>query len=461
MPNKRSTQNRHTQAVIIIHGIGEQRPMATLRSFVDAVLPKPEEGGEKYFSKPDMLSNSYELRKLQNRSQPRTHFFEYYWAYQVEGTKFEHIRAWLKTLLWRKPGSVPRQLMLLWLISWILIVIALTAAVLGIGTITDQLTALFPRVASLMNRYAAFSPWLVSALSAALLGMINYFVFQYVGDVARYLTPLPSNIKLRQAIRAQGVDLLKRIHEQGEYERVIVVGHSLGSIIAYDILKLLWEEYKEEYKLPRISQQEALAHLEEVGDCLQQGVPGITVSHYQEAQVNLWKEMRSLGNPWLVTDLITLGSPLAHAALVLASDETDLKARQRQRELPTDPPVEEIEKVHGQDRRCYSYRVWDGYGEERDIKLRAVHHGGHFAFTRWTNFYFPGDLAGGPITVFGPGVRNIPVATGNSFIDRTIRSHTNYWNKAVIKQDAKSSSVSELVKALDLQNRAYFTDEQD
>ena len=34
------SQDRITQAVVIIHGIGEQRPMDTLRSFVDAVLPE-------------------------------------------------------------------------------------------------------------------------------------------------------------------------------------------------------------------------------------------------------------------------------------------------------------------------------------------------------------------------------------------------------------------------------------
>lgn len=442
MPEAKAPKKRYTQAVIIIHGIGEQRPMQTLRSFVDSVLPEPEQGGEKYFSKPDTLSNLFELRKLQDRSQPRTHFFEYYWAYQVEGTTFGHIRAWLATLLLRKPKTVPKELRTLWFISWLLLIVAFLAAALGIGASIRQLTAELPL-------------W-VSGMSAALFGLIHGFVFLFVGDVARYLTPLPSNIKLRQAIRAEGINLLKSIHEEGEYDRVILVGHSLGSFIAYDILKHLWQEYKEEYKLPQKSNQEALARLEEIGDCLQKGVAGVTVQEYMGAQVALWKEMRSLGNPWLVTDLITLGSPLAHAVLVLASDEEDLRERQRQRELPTDPPVAEIETSHSQERSCYSYIVWDKYGENKDIKLRAVHHGGLFAFTRWTNLYFPGDLAGGPITMFGPGVRNIPVDSGNVLTDRTIRSHLCYWDKHAMTNKAKSSSLSELVKVLDLKNAVYF-----
>ena len=93
---------RISQAVVFIHGIGEQRPMDTLRGFVDAVLPEPE-SGEKYFSKPDRMSESFELRKLQDRSQPRTHFFEYYWAHKVKGTTMRHLVSWFSSLLLRWP----------------------------------------------------------------------------------------------------------------------------------------------------------------------------------------------------------------------------------------------------------------------------------------------------------------------------------------------------------------------
>lgn len=98
MAVKKTAQKRHTQAVIVIHGMGEQRPMDTIRGFVDAVLPEPLQGGEKFFSRPDVLSELFELRVLQNRSQPRTHFDEYYWAYKVSGTTFSHINSWLSTL---------------------------------------------------------------------------------------------------------------------------------------------------------------------------------------------------------------------------------------------------------------------------------------------------------------------------------------------------------------------------
>ena len=53
---------RPRQAVVLIHGIGEQRPMATLRGFVHALLPKGE-----YYSKPDDISDSFERRRLKLR----------------------------------------------------------------------------------------------------------------------------------------------------------------------------------------------------------------------------------------------------------------------------------------------------------------------------------------------------------------------------------------------------------
>ena len=52
------------QAVLLIHGIGEQRPMSTLRSFVDAVWTNhkaihDKENGNGMRSKPDKVSRSF------------------------------------------------------------------------------------------------------------------------------------------------------------------------------------------------------------------------------------------------------------------------------------------------------------------------------------------------------------------------------------------------------------------
>jgi hypothetical protein len=304
--------------------------------------------------------------------------------------------------------------------------------------------------------------FVVSLGSLGVLAIMQMVVLNFIGDAARYLSPSPQNIKLRQTIRADGIKLLKKLHEDGQYERIIVVGHSLGSVIAYDILIHLWQEYYETYLDPHRTSQPALSRVETLGSALQTGEPTTNLPDYLEAKVSLWKELRGLGNPWLVTDLVTLGSPLAHAAMLLADDVTDMRARQRQRELPTDPPVPEIEK---DGTRRYAYRLWDLDGKPNTFRLRAIHHAGMFACTRWTNLYFPatlgvfGDIVGGAMQPwFGPGVRDIPVSTGHWLKDHSILAHTNYWHtsRGGMPKEPLPLALMELIAVLDLDNKSYF-----
>ena len=116
------------QAVILIHGIGEQRPMATLRGFADAVLdPPPNPALPRYWSKPDSFSHSFELRRLsapRQRDRPRTDFFEFYWQHMMQGNRLSHVWRWVVALLLRRPGQVPPQLRPLWWLSWLLLAAA-------------------------------------------------------------------------------------------------------------------------------------------------------------------------------------------------------------------------------------------------------------------------------------------------------------------------------------------------
>ncbi len=440
------TKRRITQAMIFIHGIGEQRPMETLRGFVDAVLPENPRGGEKFFSKPDRLSESFELRKLQDRSQPRTHFYEYYWAYKISGTTFGHFWNWLSSLLFRRPSRIPKHLKPLWFLSWLLIIIAGVAAFFGVVESYTEVTARFPA-------------WLVSGASLLIFSVLQTGVLYFLGDAARYLSPRPANIKFRHDIRADGIKLLRNIHESGDYDRVVLVGHSLGSVIAYDILYHYWQEINTTYNQPAESEQEALVAVETRGEILFERRDAETLGDYMGAQKELWWELRDLGNPWLVTDLVTLGSPLAHAALLLASDADDLIVRQQQRVLPIDPPVPETEIRAGEERKRYSYRVWEPY--EGDIFLRAIHHAGLFACTRWTNLYFPaylglfGDIIAGPLhDWFGIGIRDIPVKTNSLWRRASIFSHTSYWHKEADEEKEvggdQMNALLALVDALDL-----------
>ena len=73
---------------------------------------------------------------------------------------------------------------------------------------------------------------------------------QHLGDAARYVEAKPDNIARRQEIREAGVLLLERMHETGEYQRIVVAAHCLGSAIAYDILAFTWNRLRRPHANP-------------------------------------------------------------------------------------------------------------------------------------------------------------------------------------------------------------------
>jgi hypothetical protein len=398
------------QAVIVIHGIGEQRPMDTLRSFVEAVVPEPPGDRVKFLSVPDRMSESFELRKLvapQTRSRPITDFYEYYWAYQVRGTTYRDLVEWLKTLLLRVPSSVPRRLVPVWAVTWLLVA--------GVAIASLRLAPLLytPSQADPVRRVAT---WLISLV---LLPLVSRFARGYLGDAARYLSARPQNIAVRQRIRGDGVRLLRHLHLSGMYDRIVVVGHSLGSVIAYDILKHYWQEVNTRHGAPLTVDQSNLKSLDHAAEALESVThPVASVQEFHHRQRELWQEQRGLGNPWLVTDLVTIASPLAYASMLLANTLAELRERQREMELPVAPPNRNLEGH-------FAYPVdYEVQGQKRTIKV--LHHGAMFACTRWTNLCFPGDFVGGPLaSVFGAGIDDRRVS--DDWLSFTPLSHTRYW----------------------------------
>lgn len=78
--------------------------------------------------------------------------------------------------------------------------------------------------------------------------LARYFLVEYVGDVAAYVSPYKDSKfdELRQKIQKVGLDVGKIIYGFGlpnvavpHYDKIIVVGHSLGSVLAYDTLNAL------------------------------------------------------------------------------------------------------------------------------------------------------------------------------------------------------------------------------
>ncbi len=80
----------------------------------------------------------------------------------------------------------------------------------------------------------------VQVIVPVILGMLTGWLVKSLGDLARYTDDSPDNIDMRQAIRQRVVSLLEKLHNDERYGRIVVVGHSLGGIVAYDALRLLW-----------------------------------------------------------------------------------------------------------------------------------------------------------------------------------------------------------------------------
>ena len=95
---------------------------------------------------------------------------------------------------------------------------------------------------------------------------------------------------------------------------------------------------------------EALRRLEEAVARLDKQEAPETIAAFRRAQRTLSEHLRRRPKPetneadtrWLITDLVTLGSPLTHAEFLLAKNVDELKVKIAQREFPTCPPVREL-----------------------------------------------------------------------------------------------------------------------
>ena len=70
---------------------------------------------------------------------------------------------------------------------------------------------------------------------------VRWFLLEFVGDAAIYVSSHKLNrfFETRQKIKTSSLDVACAIYEHGNYERHVLMGHSLGSVIAYDTLNRL------------------------------------------------------------------------------------------------------------------------------------------------------------------------------------------------------------------------------
>jgi pimeloyl-ACP methyl ester carboxylesterase len=255
-------------------------------------------------------------------------------------------------------------------------------------------------------------------------------VIPYFGDVAAYVQPKPQTLKNRADVRERGLNLLRSLSDDDEYDRIVLVGHSLGSVIAYDLLSILWSE-----RCPRtltVSDDRALlAAIRDVEKfaLLPADLPGEMKDDarhaLRQAQWSLYALLRKRSGrtekPWKISDFVTLGSPLTHAEFLAAHNLEQLYDRVRDRLLPVCPPLSES----AMERRLLYYRA---------RRVRAMHHAAPYAATRWTNIFDIGNLitTGDPFSGalrqnFGAGIEEHRVELRHPRWGR-IFTHTQYWS---------------------------------
>ncbi|KUG53244.1 hypothetical protein AVL62_00005 [Serinicoccus chungangensis] len=394
--------------------------MDTLRSFVVSGL-----GITDFWSKPDRLSESFELRRFTLKgtaSRPPTDLYEFYWAHHFDAGDLRETLRWTLTLLLRRPFWRLDNTLRAWFCVLQILLMGLLALI--VWQVIDQLHR-----GSVGDIWNSWKTWFASAIVLVQL-VAGGFITKSLADAARYLTPQPPNIAARNEIRAEGLALIHKLHNEGKYQRVVVVGHSLGAVIGLDLIRLAWDELRHPNPAQWADQPEAKLFGKSV-EALGVNPNDQRRSEFQKAQLRLWRENRAVGVPWLVTDFVTLGAPLAHASLLLSTKRVPLSRRQDEKEYPTCPPLADGKTSFVSD------DVDIGGGQLRN--LLTGHHGAPFGPTRWHNLYYPvrfplfGDPVGGPVAgEFGPGVwdRQVrPSAAGwrARLYRTTLLSHTRYW----------------------------------
>jgi hypothetical protein len=458
------TPRADMQAVVVIHGMGEQRPMDTMKAFVRAVwetdevvtankLPHPAQ----VWSKPDPRTGSLELRRITTRESiasasfphgVRTDFYELYWADLTAGSTWEQFTSWVRGLLLRPISRVPPDVRLAWVVLWI--------ATLGVVAIA--VLAALPADVWRKIGVGALADWhgLLAFVAAALGMWLHKTATATFGRVVRYTRADPSNIAARQAVRERGLKLMNALHEGNYYKRIIIVSHSLGTMLAHDLLSYFWAQRDAPRKIAESSPEfDALCELEGAAAAVDRANPtAAALDRYYAAQRHLRVALAARPAPpapnpqampdprWLITDFVTLGSPLTHAEFLIAASDEDLARRKFERELPQSPPLREDldPKVFQLAGATHKLPVGPSFETSKLIsfpppsspRVWELHHAAPFAVVRWVNVYdtaslvFRGDVIGGPLAnTFGPAIIDIDLKSlrGQS----RAFTHTKYW----------------------------------
>lgn len=522
------------QAIVVVHGMGEQRPMGMMRRIVDTLWTTDKSvlnagdrhigpDGNKSWIVPDLKTGSHDLQRITTppaKDGKRTDFYEFYYADVLDDAKLRNLWRWLLRIIMVRPEYVADRMVWPWsALCFLIVLIGLVAfgvVLLGLGTIFELqwwnldggsarlnvwetaflgilnlglmvwLGRLVPKlrwilrwpayaVITLLVYHSLFGIGGVEVRSFVVGGTVlmtiltGMFFLPYLGDVAGYLGAHPDTVRRRHDVRERGLGLLRALHEDPTYDRVVIVAHSLGSVVAYDILHLLWEELGPTNENPPSERvrQALYEHDRFVRNHQSRYWNSLTVDAYQAVQANVAKAIRLSGavenkhgekseSYWKITDFITFGSPLSHAQFLIARGVENFEKLKEERLFPVSPPRsynEDFGVLYTPDKLEFSAEEYAGMPipqSSAEWALKAprayAHHGAVFSTVRWSNMFdehhplmfWQGDVLGGPVkgfTLFGRGIKEHKVhITYSKFgLDRLrLITHTRYWSNTAV-----------------------------
>ena len=244
-------------AVMVIHGIGQQQPLETLNHFVTNFsrvyageiekLYKPEGPAVECRHRLKRFAGTWNesLVEIHSPAVPeaaKVHVFEYYWAHLTQRqVSLVEVLGWMLDVadgakafydanpalargnendaFFRQDGEFKKYHYLI--------------SLAGRGRILCKLVLLLK---SLLKQRNFLSRFLLNLLTGPLV--------DFLGDVTLYTTTdtCSRHYEVRQQILDGAVMKAKLLLEDEDYDEVILLGHSLGSVIAYDVVDRLNKE---------------------------------------------------------------------------------------------------------------------------------------------------------------------------------------------------------------------------
>src|SRR6185295_19778627 len=112
MPNSEHGAIRKRTAVVVVHGIGSQRALETVRGVIRAVWSDGESADDarkRIWTHPEETANDIDLAVMTTNTVPDTHdcvvdFHELYWAHLMSETKAVAVLLWLFELARKGPN---------------------------------------------------------------------------------------------------------------------------------------------------------------------------------------------------------------------------------------------------------------------------------------------------------------------------------------------------------------------